>query len=718
MPPQLSAQHYTPNQALNFDGKRMRKSVNRKTVDYNSSIIKYLEERKWRRDSRDINFPEPDPSYNVEMLPPEGYSNNPINSVMTKFIRTATNKIKCPIFSVVWTPDGRRLITGASSGEFTLWNGLTFNFETILQAHDTSVRAMVWSHSDQWMVTADHGGYIKYWQSNMNNVKMYQAHKEAIRGLTFSPTDHKLASCADDGTVRIWDFERCAEEKILRGHGSDVKCIDWHPCKSLLASGSKDNQQPVKLWDPKSGQSLATIHSHKGTVMSLGWNPFNSNWLVTGSRDHSLKLFDIRNFKEEVQTFRGHKKDITSLSWHPIHENLFVSGSADGTILYWTVGNDKDVGGIEQAHDSIIWTLSWHPLGHILVSGSNDHTTKFWTRNRPGDLMHDKDNTLLSSNSIGVEDYISPRKLQNDYTKIESYSTSKNTQILNTATPLLDANQAVVNSQVSLDDHKTPSTQSCIFIPGLDIIAPTNSTHQQPSDTIRNIIDRHEFNALDREDSRTLETERGSKYHDTDNRYPQDNAPYNKSHNFDSNSHNYNEQNYGKNNFPTNFNAPNIAGTVGNILYQRVQDDFHVRNAPSFPNNFSDLKVYTQPISDENDANNNVFTNRMFMMQRQMRAGGMMMNNNMNSGSSSISQQFSHDPYHFNPNQTNFTRNYNNNDFTQGTNNNMMLGGGNMNNMHKFAIFNRFTYPRLDMPNNGPLNTKKDFRYQRNYKRL
>ena len=37
-------------------------------------------------------------------------------------------------FSVFqWTPEGRRLVTGASSGEFTLWNGLTFNFETILQ---------------------------------------------------------------------------------------------------------------------------------------------------------------------------------------------------------------------------------------------------------------------------------------------------------------------------------------------------------------------------------------------------------------------------------------------------------------------------------------------------------------------------------------------------------------------------------------------------------
>lgn len=30
-------------QQLTFDGKRMRKAVNRKTIDYNPSVIKYLE---------------------------------------------------------------------------------------------------------------------------------------------------------------------------------------------------------------------------------------------------------------------------------------------------------------------------------------------------------------------------------------------------------------------------------------------------------------------------------------------------------------------------------------------------------------------------------------------------------------------------------------------------------------------------------------------------
>lgn len=124
---------------------------------------------------------------------------------------------------------------------------------------------------------------------------------------------------------------------LSTGHGADVKCVHWHPQKSLVISGSKDNQQPVKLWDPKTGQSLATLHAHKSTVMDVKWNE-NGNWLVTASRDHLLKLFDLRNLSQEVQTFRGHKKEASSVAWHPSHEGLFCSGGSDGAILFWHVG--------------------------------------------------------------------------------------------------------------------------------------------------------------------------------------------------------------------------------------------------------------------------------------------------------------------------------------------------------------------------------------------
>ena len=188
---------------------------------------------------------------------------------------------------------------------------------------------------------------------------------------------------------------------MLRGHGADVKCCDWHPQKGIVVSGSKDSQQPIKLWDPKSGQTLYTIHAHKSTVMDCAWNK-NGNWLLTASRDHLLKLFDIRNLKEELQTFRGHKKEASCVQWHPVHEGMFASGGSDGCVMYWNVGADKETGVIETAHESIVWCLSWHPAGHILATGSNDHTVKFWSRNRPGDSMRDKYN--LNTLPPGLEE--------------------------------------------------------------------------------------------------------------------------------------------------------------------------------------------------------------------------------------------------------------------------------------------------------------------------
>lgn len=43
--------------------------------------------------------------------------------------------------------------------------------------------------------------------------------------------------------------------------------------------------------------------------MAVQWNS-NGNWLLTGGRDHLIKLYDIRIMKE-MHTFRGHKKEVT-----------------------------------------------------------------------------------------------------------------------------------------------------------------------------------------------------------------------------------------------------------------------------------------------------------------------------------------------------------------------------------------------------------------------
>jgi polyadenylation factor subunit 2 len=196
--------------------KRMRKLTQRKAVDYTSTVVRYMQIRMSQRDSRDRTVLQPTPAAAIDMLPAAGYSDNPSTSFTAKFVHTSLNKNRCPINRVLWTPTGRRLITGSQTGEFTLWNGQSFNFEMILQAHDQAIRSMVWSHNDNWMVSGDDGGAIKYWQNNMNNVKANKsAHKESVRDLSFCRTDLKFCSCSDDTTVKVWDFARCQEECSL-----------------------------------------------------------------------------------------------------------------------------------------------------------------------------------------------------------------------------------------------------------------------------------------------------------------------------------------------------------------------------------------------------------------------------------------------------------------------------------------------------------------------
>lgn len=108
---------------------------------------------------------------------------------------------------------------------------------------------------------------------------------------------------------------------------------------------------------------------------------------------------------KDLQTFRGHKKEVCSVAWHPQHEALLATGGSEGSIMFWTMGQSDPSGFMENAHDSNVWSLDWHPVGHILVSGSNDHTTRFWTRNRPGESMQDKFNVgIQKAAELGLTD--------------------------------------------------------------------------------------------------------------------------------------------------------------------------------------------------------------------------------------------------------------------------------------------------------------------------
>ncbi|WWC60215.1 uncharacterized protein I303_102781 [Kwoniella dejecticola CBS 10117] len=361
---------------------RKRKIKPRRTVDYQGSVI------KWRMLTKMKGIKEyrppihPNPSDIVNLLPAAALRLNPSTSICDQWVHTSINKERSPTRVVQWTPDARRLLTGNDKGQFTLWNGYSFNYESITQVHDDSIRSFTYSQNGQALVSTDKLGMIKYFTPHLTNIHGFQGHREACHGVSWSPNDERFVSGGDDGLVKIWSYREAREEKVLSGHGWDVRCVDWHPTKGLIVSGSKD--MLVKFWDPRTGKDLSTLHSHKSTINTCVWSP-EGHLVATAGGDAVIRLFDIRTFRE-LDAMKGHTKEINCLQWHPIHHSLFTSGDAAGTINHYSLTSptpSEPITSLASAHEDAVFSLSYHPLGHLLCSGSKDFTARFWQRARP-----------------------------------------------------------------------------------------------------------------------------------------------------------------------------------------------------------------------------------------------------------------------------------------------------------------------------------------------
>lgn len=309
---------------------------------------------------------------------------HPRDCVQTKMAHYSINKVKSPINVIRWTPDGKRLITGNFSGEFTLWNGFSFNFDTIMQAHESPIRGIEYSPFGSFFISSDQAGIIKYWNSCLNNVQVIKT-KDAIRDLSFSPTGEKFCATGDDGEIKIFDTVTAKLESALEGHGWDVRVSKWHKEYSLIASGGKDKL--IKFWDPRVKKEICTIHTHKNSLLTLSF--IKDNYLISGGKDQVIKYLDIRK-GEDVNVMKTIGKDVTSLTAHPFQENMFCSGAGDGSIYHWQVGESEPIAINEAGHDSTVWSLRYHPIAHILASGSADMTTRFWTRKKSNPVLEDE----------------------------------------------------------------------------------------------------------------------------------------------------------------------------------------------------------------------------------------------------------------------------------------------------------------------------------------
>lgn len=360
-----------------YDGKRERKPIARRWIDHCMAFSQYCQNIPFG--GLDI-FPQNIPNQLRVLYPPFAYPNSGVD-ICTRIIRAATNKRKSPVNAMAWQPDGKRLVAGHQAGIVTLWNGTGFQYEILMERHDCAIFELIWSNHGDYMLTVDERNILKVWQANYDVIEQWTIHEKKVRQLSFSPCDRKFVSCSDDTKIKIWDLATHKEEREIGDQGCDVRTVDWHPSRSLIASGGKDPY--VTLIDPRDAKTLSKPTVHKGLIAKVQWNQ-NGNWLLSCGKDTTVRLVDIRMMRE-LMTFQGHEKDVHTVAWHPTQEDLFVSGGFTGEMHWWSVGCERPVYSLPTAHKNAVFQLRYHPLGHILASTGKEGVVKFWVRNRAGD---------------------------------------------------------------------------------------------------------------------------------------------------------------------------------------------------------------------------------------------------------------------------------------------------------------------------------------------
>jgi len=154
--------------------------------------------------------------------------------------------------------------------------------------------------------------------------------------------------------------------------------------------------------------------AHRECVYTI---QFYGKWLVSGSRDKTLRVWDLETRRLRGAPLTGHTQSVLCLQFDPTEkEDVIISGSSDSNVIVWRFSTGQKIKEIQQAHRDPVLNLRFDH--RYLVTCSKDKLIKVWCRHELSPL--DKDYPKVSPASTAkMPAYIidtssmSPQQLEN-----------------------------------------------------------------------------------------------------------------------------------------------------------------------------------------------------------------------------------------------------------------------------------------------------------------
>jgi WD40 repeat protein/serine/threonine protein kinase len=277
------------------------------------------------------------------------------------------------VWSVTFSPDGRRLASGSEDRTAKVWDVATGRELLTLAGHAEWVYGVAFSRDGRRLATASGDSTAKLWDADTGELlNTFRGHTMRVNAAVFSPDGTRLFTGSDDRTVRVWETANGREVAALKGLDGQARSLAVSPDgKRVVAAGGGSY---AALWDATTGRLLLSVKGHTQRVAAVRFSP-DGSMFATAGYDHLVKVWETATGRELV-TLRGHGGRVTGVDFSP--DSLRVATTSDDrTVRLWDVSTGQELASL-RGHVRPVESVAFSPDGLRLASGSMDQTVRLW----------------------------------------------------------------------------------------------------------------------------------------------------------------------------------------------------------------------------------------------------------------------------------------------------------------------------------------------------
>uniref|UniRef100_A0A6Q2YI19 U3 small nucleolar RNA-associated protein 13 C-terminal domain-containing protein n=1 Tax=Esox lucius TaxID=8010 RepID=A0A6Q2YI19_ESOLU len=349
-----------------------------------------------------------------------------------------------PVTSLAFTPDGTSMVSSGRDKICTVWDLKTRTAKRTVPVYE-AVESVVLLPEGQDLsemgvktrglhfITAGSKGVLRVWEASSARCVFTQTPPSGSQGgevedgdprsLTHClplPSSLRLATVTAEHNILLYQLPGLTTQKQFVGYNDevlDVKFLgkndshivvatnssqlkvfdlDTSSCQILYGHTGESSVQDktVRLWrqDQESGEvcCVGLGSSHANAVGSITCSRMKESFLVSGSQDCTIKVWDLPDTVPETDsdilelsarvTEKAHDKDVNSVAVSP-NDKLLASGSQDRLAKLWSLGApgaNLALLGVFRGHRRGVWCVLFSPMDQVLATSSADGSIKLW----------------------------------------------------------------------------------------------------------------------------------------------------------------------------------------------------------------------------------------------------------------------------------------------------------------------------------------------------